>query len=486
MTESGPIPLYLTIMGPVTAIVRCVLYLRISLDATGEQLAIARQRKECMAIAAARGWTVVAEFIDNSISAYSKDKVRPGYDAMVKAYQAGQFEALICWDLDRLSRQPRQLEDWIDAAEDRGLILVTANGEADLSTDGGRLFARIKAAVARGESERKAARQRAAMRQRAESGKPPLGVRLTGYTTAGEVLEDEAEVIRQVFTRFWEGEPLRAIAIWLDEQDVPTRHGQPWWPSTVRTILANPRYAGRAIYRGEPTGQAGTWPPLVSGDVFDAVQDLLADRRRPGQAGTYRKHLGSGLYLCGICDGPLGSHTAGPPGPPGQRSLLRYRCPRGGHVTRSAGPVDNLIITLICARLAAEAATDLFEPETGEAARASAEIRNLRARLRKTGLDYDADLIDGARYKAKKDKLTAQLDAAEVKRAQMSGAPSVIRRLAAAGPDPDGVRAAWEAEPLGARRTAIAAAMTVRLDRAPRGRHFDPATVRVGWTPRIL
>lgn len=84
--------------------------------------------------------------------------MRPDYDRMVTDYQAGRSNAIICYDLSRLTRQPRQLEDWIDAAELRGLALVTANGDADLSTDGGRMHARIKAAVARAEMERKGAR----------------------------------------------------------------------------------------------------------------------------------------------------------------------------------------------------------------------------------------------------------------------------------------------------------------------------------------
>ena len=216
-------------MEPIATIVRCVLYLRVSLDATGEMLAIARQREDCMKIAADRGWQVVEEYVDNSIGAYSKTRIRPGYDRMVQAYAAGQFDALVCYDLDRLTRIPRQLEDWIDAAEDKGLLLVTANGEADLSTDGGRLFARIKASVARAESERKAARQRRAGRQRAEAGAMPLGVRLTGYTTGGEIVEDEAAVIRQVFTRFSEGDTLRGITscVALPEQEMPTRRAPP-------------------------------------------------------------------------------------------------------------------------------------------------------------------------------------------------------------------------------------------------------------------
>ena len=65
--------------------------------------------------------------------------------------QTQLLDAIVCYDLDRLTRQPRELEDWNDRAESRGLLLVTANGDADLSTDGGQLYARIQAAVARGE-----------------------------------------------------------------------------------------------------------------------------------------------------------------------------------------------------------------------------------------------------------------------------------------------------------------------------------------------
>jgi DNA invertase Pin-like site-specific DNA recombinase len=169
-------------------VTRHAIYLRVSLDATGEQLAVQRQRADCQRIAKQRGWKVISEFVDNCISASDKRKARPGYDQLVAAYEVGEFDALVCWDLlDRLTRQPRQLEDWVDAAQERGLLLVTANGEADLSTDGGRMFARVKATVARGEMiERKAERQRSAALQRAERGKPPLGVRLTGYSPAGE------------------------------------------------------------------------------------------------------------------------------------------------------------------------------------------------------------------------------------------------------------------------------------------------------------
>src|SRR4051812_1421815 len=102
-------------MGADTRAVRAAIYLRISLDATGEGLGVERQGEDCRRIAAERGWAVVAEYVDNSISASDRRKDRPGYNRLVDAFAAGAFDALICWDLDRLTRQPRQLEDWIDA-----------------------------------------------------------------------------------------------------------------------------------------------------------------------------------------------------------------------------------------------------------------------------------------------------------------------------------------------------------------------------------
>lgn len=223
---------------------------------------------------------------------------------MVADYQAGRFSVIVCYDLDRLTRQPRQLEDWIDRAETRGLALVTANGDADLSTDGGRLFARIKAAVARGEVERKSARQSRAHVQRASEGRVPKGVRPLGYGADGAVVRKEAKAVRAIYGAFDQGASLRGIARALSgikeedddkaeqvkgvpklpnhsrtltiernkkraAEDLPAKpvpDDRPWAESTVLGILRNPRYAGYSVYtdvrdRGQrwPTTSPG-WP----------------------------------------------------------------------------------------------------------------------------------------------------------------------------------------------------------------------------------
>lgn len=492
---------------------RAAVYLRISLDHTGEGLAIDRQRDQCSAILTARGWELAGEFVDNSISASDARKKRPGYDALVTAYERGEFDALVCYDMDRLTRQPRQMEDWLDAAEKNGLALVTANGEADLTTDAGRTFVRVRMAFARGEVERKSARQKAAAVQRAKLGKVPLGIRPTGYTTRGEVVPEEAELVRRIFKLFHAEESLRGIARTLTDEGVTTRNGKPWNPSSVRDILTNPRYAGRSTYRrhagtvaarkarakGEAAKPmevtAGTWEPLVSPDVFDAIQARLDDpRRATNRLGTDRKHLGSGLFLCATCEQPVVSFSGG-----------RYRC-KAACVNRSHGPldharvrqiiadpeddteggqdaplargVDEFVTAVIAERLSRPDARRRLAPPTVDTAPMYVEQEALHARRKNYFTDYKAGILTGAEYKEAKNDIDSQLDQLEVRIKAAAPGSSALGDVLNS-PDP---AEAFMAASLMGRRSVIDALCEVRLQRGTRGsKTFDPNTVRVEW-----
>lgn len=444
---------------------RAAIYLRISLDATGEGLAVERQGKECRGIIEARGWEVAREYVDNSISASDARKNRPGYDALVHDYQAGLYDALVCYDLDRLTRQPRQLEDWIEAAERKGLAIVTANGEADLTTDGGRLFARIKLAVARAEVERKSKRQRDAARQRSELGRPPLGVRLTGYTSRGELVPDEATVVRRIFDSFAETRNLRQVARSLNDEGIVTRHGKPWHPSTVQTILRNPRYAGRAVYQGQQTGARGAWVPIVTDEEYEAVQAILDHPERTTNTGTTeRKHLGSGLYVCAVCLEPVSSWSG-----------ARYRCRQGAHVNRAQAPVDEYVRAVIAARLGRPDAAQILSPSTLSHAPLVEEVERVRKRLRRNDEDYDAGFIDGPRYKAARDRGEAELRAAQAALAAAQTGETLSPVMSASDP-----AEAFLTAPLMVQRGVIDALAVVSLSRGHRySRTFDPETVKI-------
>lgn len=459
---------------------RAAVYVRISLDHTGEGLGVQRQEEDAHAIIEARGWTLAGVYSDNSISASDSRKFRPGYTEMQRDYADGLFDALVVWDLDRLTRQPRQLEDWIEAAEGRGLALITTNGEADLTTDGGRMYARIKLAVARAEIERKSARHKRALQQHAHAGKIPHGPRLFGYTATGNVEPKESVVVADIFERFYAGESLRSLTKMLTDTNVPTRNGRPWNTRTVRDMLTNPRYAGWAVYQGEIATDndgnlvRGQWSPLVGEDTFDVVQARLSDpSRKTGRVGTDRRYIGSGLYLCASCDGPVQTVNGG-----------KYFC--AGHLTREHRHVDAFVLDLIAERLADPNLSALLAPVGDDMKPVVEESKALRARLAKIDNEYDEGIIDGRRWKSAKENVAAKLREIDKKLATRKGGAALGKIAESADP-----AQAFRDASLMAQRAVIDALCTVRLHRQPKGRLkrdpltrrevIDPATVVIDW-----
>ncbi|MDP2623179.1 MAG: recombinase family protein, partial [Actinomycetota bacterium] len=118
------------------------IYARISLDRSGEGLGVARQEALCRKLAESKGWPVAEVYVDGSTSAYN-GKARPGYERMLGDLEAGRRDAVICVDLDRLTRRPAELEAFVDLADRHGIALANVSGDSDLSTADGRLRARI-------------------------------------------------------------------------------------------------------------------------------------------------------------------------------------------------------------------------------------------------------------------------------------------------------------------------------------------------------
>lgn len=503
--------------------VRAVLYLRVSQDREMDGLAIDRHREACLKIADERDWKITEEYVDQSISATDKSKVRPDYDRMVADFAAGKIDAILCWDLDRLTRQPRELEDWVDAAKDRGLKLVTANGEADLTTDGGRMYARVKAAVAAGEVERKAERQSLAHQQRARQGRAPKGQRPVGYATGGDVIEDEAAAVREMFRLFSieDGTTIAAIARALSGipgPEVPTslprltRHSRTvaiernerrvaeglapkavpddgrWHSSSVLDILRNPRYAGYSVYTnrmdrtqnkrrtwynqivedGDGDPVRGQWKPIVDELTWWKAQERLNDPSRiTNRTGsTARKHLGAGLYICGICDKRVKTGSA------------RYRCATCG-MNRTREHVDNWVVQVVRKRLSRPDLADTIP--TGDEPRLQAittEVGERQAKVKRAQNDYDAGDIEGYDYRRVKERERTAIDALEAERRSLTATTDLGGVLDA--PDPV---AAFDNADLMIKRRVIDFFVTVRLYPHPRGKKgFDPATVKV--TPK--
>ena len=451
---------------------QAAIYLRQSEDRNGNMLAVDRQRQDCEKLCAQKGW-VTTEYMDNDTSA-SNGKTRPDYQRMLADIRDGRIDAVVAWDLDRLYRQPRELEDLIDLAHQKHLALATVGGEADLSTDNGRLFARIKGAVAKSETDRKSARQKRAAQQRAEAGTPGRSTVPFGYRQAGDALElepAEAMMVRDAYSAILAGVSLHAITRQWNTGNVPTRRGNRWSGATVRQVLMAWRNAGVAVYKGEPVGE-GAWPAIVDRDVFDGVRAVLTQPgRRIGGTSSGRKHLLSGIAVCGKC-----SHTMGSAKSTDGRAV--YVCKHCFGVTRDMERVDELVAGVVVARLARPDARELLITEKRTDINALRDAAAaLRARQDEAAVLFADGAITGSQLKISTASLADQL--AEVESKMLDANKSRVFDGVIGAADPGAV---WAGLPLDRRRALIDILMTVTIAPIGRvGRGFDPASVEIVW-----
>jgi DNA invertase Pin-like site-specific DNA recombinase len=333
----------------MSRVVAAAIYARISSDQDGSGLGVARQLKDCRALASSRGWSVVEEFVDNDVSAFS-GRSRPQYERLLTLMGEGRVNAVLVYHLDRLTRRPKELEEFVELCDRVGITdLATVSGDVNLGTGDGLLIARIGAAVAANESAAKSRRIRRKLEQVAESGMPHGGsTRPFGYQQDRITIDKaEAKVIRQCAARLIAGESLRSVTAWLDATEVPTVNGAPWRTQTVRLMMLNPRLVGLRTHRGEVVGPA-VWKPILTPTQQQQIAARIHARTTSGRRAP-RRYVLSGMLRCGKCGGTLYSAA--------RQESRRYVCLSGpdhrgcGRLTVVAQPVEELITDAVLFRL---------------------------------------------------------------------------------------------------------------------------------------
>lgn len=445
-------------------------YCRISSDQTGEGLGVARQRADCEALAASRGWTLATVYVDNDVSAYS-GKPRPQYAALLDALRGGQVGGVVAWHPDRLHRSPKELEEFISLVEAQHVVVETVQaGHWDLSTPSGRLVARQLGSVARYESEHKSERIKRALEQRANAGHAH-GRHAYGWTATGGVKRSEADVVRRAARRIVAGDSLRGICSDLNDRGIASPSGKPWSKTMLRHIVTRERNVGLLIRHGTVIGE-GDWKPILDRGLWEQVRAILTDPARKTSTSSAAKHLLSGIARCGVCGGPMRAGM--------NRTVASYRCADRSCVSRNRTDVDALVVGTLLARLARPDAAELLNPKrSDESARAGEELRSLQARLDLAADEYADGKIDARQLERITQRLRPKIEAATVRARSVDDSP-LLAGLVGAGD----VAKRWEGLPLTRQRAILDLLMTVTVDRAAQGaRTFDPDAVQIAWKP---
>ena len=552
--------------------IRAAIYTRISFDDTKREEGVERQEHDCRKWAAANGWNVVAHYSDNSISASKFDVERPQYDLLCAAVLTGEVNAVIVWDVDRLTRQQGQLEWWLDMARRGRVTLADAKGgviRTDTAED--RMVASIRGVFSKFEVDHKSERQVAANKARARTGRfftgrRPTGLRRElfldddGVLQVARVIPEEAEAVRCVYRAYLEGHTLDAIARApsgerepglgympclprpahtqmlefnqrhpdrpidvealrrVDPEKAKVYDPQPWNAATVSLMLRNPKYAGYVgytptsksrrfgdgtakwyseLYVDEDTGEyvRGAWEQIVDDETWWRAQEKLraAADRVAAQPPKTRKHIGSGIFRCGVCGHTL--HIQG-----GRNGS--YVCPNNKHhprvegdpatgpvcvVTRLLDPIIERCVESFLTRADVAEGIDTTRKPAGEHRDFEAELDELKAAREKAGRDYAAGLIEAEDLKARREFIDAQMAKVSHERRETEAASRVpvLPEDVAASPDP---AQAFRDADLAVRRAVVDYLLEVRvmpctkkggIHNGKRGGWFDPTRIKV-------
>lgn len=308
-----------------------------------DESSIDDQDREVRAHVVARwGGRVVDVYADRGIS--GSIRARPELTRAVADLKAGRINAIAAEHTDRISRD---LEDtaWffkhVRAA--RAIVVTVAQGEVDDFRAG------IDGTVAAADLHKLALRVRRGQQGALERGFIPNGLGY-GYTVVrrlddnGELVRGlraidphQADVVREIFTRYAAGEGPKAICRDLNRRGEPGPRGGAWSPSTImgnkarrNGILHNQAYIGVVLWgrlgwskdpdtrrRTARANDEADWiaramPELriVDDALWDAAQRTRRTiARRPLGARTRPKHLFSGLLRCGLCGGTITTIT---------------------------------------------------------------------------------------------------------------------------------------------------------------------------------
>jgi DNA invertase Pin-like site-specific DNA recombinase len=183
--------------------------------------------------------------------------------------------------MDRIHRNSKNFMIMMEDLEKWDKKFTSMQEELDTSTSIGRFVVDMIQRIAQLESEQIGERTYMGMAQKAQTGgllgfNPPYGYEISNNDL--QIIENEATVVREIFSQYQSGESMSSIADSLNSRAVQTRRGGLWTLYSIRQILHNPAYAGYRRWDGYLV--ASSHASIVAIDTFNRVQERAASRTK--------------------------------------------------------------------------------------------------------------------------------------------------------------------------------------------------------------
>lgn len=188
-----------------------------------------------------------------------KDVKRPQYKEMMKLVEDKQIKLIICYKLDRISRNTLDFGEFYESISNYGIKFVSCTEQFDDTTPTGRLMLQMSIVFAQFERETIVERIRDNMMELAKTGRwlggnTPMGFesekieklnindkKVSLYKLSP--INDELEIIKLIYDKYLELKSLTTLETFLLNNNLKTRRNCDFARWGLKKILTNPVYA---------------------------------------------------------------------------------------------------------------------------------------------------------------------------------------------------------------------------------------------------
>lgn len=273
-------------------------------------------------------WDFVEVYADEGKTGTST-KSRKHFMRMVDDAMAGKLDLILTKSVSRFARNTVDSLITIRALKEKGVEIYFEKENIYTMDAKGELLITLMSSLAQEESRSISENVTWGIRKRFADGKVTIAYKhFLGYQKGAdgkpEIVETEAEIVRNIFRWFSQGMSPSAIAKRLTSLDIPSPGGKPIWrATTARSILTNEKYKGDALLQktyivdfltkkakineGEISRYyvENSHPAIIEPDEFDEVQVELAQRESKGER-TFSSSPFSMKLICADCGSYFG------------------------------------------------------------------------------------------------------------------------------------------------------------------------------------
>ena len=283
------------------------LYARKSSESDERQaMSIDGQLKEMYFLAKKEKLNIVNVITESHSAKQSSE--RPGFNKLISQITKGEFNAILTWAPDRLSRNAGDLGRIVDLMDQQRLVQIRTYSQSFSNNPNEKFLLMILCSQAKLENDNRGVNVKRGLRSKCEAGIRP-GIAPIGYInvlkanriSTVEIDKEKAPVIKEMFNKVAnQGYSGRMIKKWLDDLGFKTKAGYKLALSQVYVALQNTFYFGEFKYGNH--WYKGTYEPIITKSLFDKVQIQLqvAPKQWNKQTFPFKK-----ICVCGSCGGSV-------------------------------------------------------------------------------------------------------------------------------------------------------------------------------------